>query len=217
MGNLGAAQPDFNLMGQVFTVDDVAQLTYSLNGGPENADITIEDLHLGGNEIAISATDANGHVDTQTLIVERLEGDSTRPFSIVWNEIENPQDVGQYVDGHWTKGPYGLRTQHTGYDRIFLLGNAHWRDYEVTVPVTIHLSTRLPDRQVATMVWGSSCVLPATSPADIETFQQASPNGATNTLAPSPGCAGRSAPICRRRNNSIAATTTSISTTVIFI
>ncbi|MFT5086633.1 MAG: hypothetical protein ACI906_003403 [Candidatus Latescibacterota bacterium] len=162
VGHLGAAQPDFNLMGQVSAVDDLAQLTYSLNGGPEielsvgrgpygfgdghrlarnghfNADITIEDLHLGDNEIAISATAANGHLDTQTLIVERLEGDSTRPLSIVWNEIENPQDVGQYIDGHWAKGPYGLRTQHTGYDRIFLLGNAHWRDYEITVPITIH-------------------------------------------------------------------------------
>ena len=70
--------------------------------------------------------------------MEKSTGDSPLPLRIAWGQIENPQDVGQYVDGHWAIGALGLRTQHTGYDRLFLLGNTHWRDYEIAVPITIH-------------------------------------------------------------------------------
>jgi len=162
VGHLGSAQQDFNFIGQVSAVEDLARLTYSLNGSPEselsvgrdphgfgdgrrlarnghfNADIAIDDLRLGDNSISVHATTTNGDITTQTLVVERLEGDSTLPLSIVWNEVKKPQDVGQYVDGHWAIGAQGLRTQHTGYDRIFLLGNTNWRDYEIAAPVTIH-------------------------------------------------------------------------------
>lgn len=35
-------------------------------------------------------------------------------------------------------GEHGLRTAHMGYDRLFLIGDQSWQDYEVTAVVTIH-------------------------------------------------------------------------------
>ncbi len=56
-------------------------------------------------------------------------------------EVADPQDVGQYVDGEWRLGQQGLRTGHAGYDRLFLIGERDWQDYEVTAEVTVHRVT----------------------------------------------------------------------------
>ncbi len=162
VGHLGNAQDDFNLLGQVSTSATLQRLVYSLNGGSEielnigsaahgfgdtrrlarsghfNADIAIKELREGDNEVVVRATDADGHMHAQTVRIEKLQGDCPLPFVIDWSEVENPQDIGQYVDGHWTQEACGLRTQHTGYDRLFLLGNRSWRDYVVTASVTIN-------------------------------------------------------------------------------
>lgn len=162
VGHLGSAQRDFNLLGAISAVEDLAQLSYRFNDGPEralsagrdpygfgdgrrlarnghfNADIPIEELHLGDNKITVYAIDTNGQSCKKEMIVEKLTGDSTLPLKVTWEQLKNPQDVGQYVDGHWAIGAQGLRTQHTGYDRIFLLGNTNWSDYEITAPITIH-------------------------------------------------------------------------------
>ena len=42
------------------------------------------------------------------------------------------------MDGEWIRTDKGLRTKHTGYDRLFVLGTKKWRDYEVTIPITIN-------------------------------------------------------------------------------
>ncbi len=46
-------------------------------------------------------------------------------------------DVGQPVDGHWSNTGTGLRIDETGYDRLFVIGEIDWQDYEALVPVTI--------------------------------------------------------------------------------
>ena len=159
VGHLGNAQDDFNVMGKVSPADSIASLTYSLNNGPFNrlnfgedtpgyrrfaelghfnADISISELLSGENIVEIIATDKNGQQMSQNVIVDLQSGSYPLPVYIDWSKTTDPQDVGQYVDGHWELEPDGLRTKHIGYDRIFLIGEKSWQDYEITVTAQIN-------------------------------------------------------------------------------
>jgi hypothetical protein len=155
VGHLGQSQHDFNLMGRVEEPRKLLSLQYSLNqsipielnfrayrrvaaDGHFNADIPIAALAPGANTIEVEARFADGSGGRQTVTVERLFGASPLPLDIDWSTVSDPQDVGQYVDGHWRLGEHGLRPAHVGYDRLFLIGDETWRDYQVTAVVTIH-------------------------------------------------------------------------------
>lgn len=162
VGHLGKAQADFNLMGHIENPDAIGNLSYRVNGGEVialsigrapngfgdgrrlarsghfNADIPIAKLRDGDNHIDVVAANNSGEETTARVVVEKCAGSHPLPCTIRWSTVANPQDVGQYIDGHWATGPHGLRTQHTGYERIFLLGSDTWDDYQITVPVTIH-------------------------------------------------------------------------------
>ncbi len=159
VGHLGNAQEDFNVMGKVSPADSIASLTYRLNNGPFirlnfgedtpgyrrlaelghfNADIPIAQLQSGENIVEIIATDGKGRRISQKVIVDLQSGSYPLPVSIDWSNITDPQDAGQYVDGHWELEPNGLRTKHMGYDRIFLIGEKNWQDYEITVTALIN-------------------------------------------------------------------------------
>lgn len=160
VGHLGHAQEDFNILGDVS--DDVVALSYvvgrglpvpltigrNLDGwgdtrrlarqGHFNADIPIECLAFGENEVVLTAQNVDGHEISERVVVCREAGRCLLPVLVDWAQVTNPQDVGQYVDGHWGLEVGGLRTLHTGYDRVFLMGETAWEDYAVTVPITIH-------------------------------------------------------------------------------
>jgi len=159
VGHLGIAQDDFNLMGRVSPAGSIASLTYRLNGGPFvrlnfgedtpgfrrfaglghfNADISMRDLRPGTNSVEVIAVDGTGRRAVQEVIVDLQSGSYQLPVNIDWATIDDPQDVGQYVDGHWELGPDGLRTKHMGYDRIFLIGEKNWQDYEIEVSMIIN-------------------------------------------------------------------------------
>ncbi len=160
VGNLGDAQDDFNLMGEVTENDSIISLHYSLNNslnvelsiargrfgyrrnagnGFFNADIPIEKLNEGMNNILLKTEDVKGKSDSILVSLEKFSSKNyPLPVEIDWAKVDNPQDVGQYVDGEWVIEKNGLRTVHSGYDRIFLIGDKSWQDYEVTVPVTIN-------------------------------------------------------------------------------
>lgn len=155
VGHLGWAQPDFNLMGSVQQPEDLLSLQYTLNeeipvelnfrgyrrlvrNGHFNADIPIASLKPGHNRIELEGLFADGVTARQVVTVTRLSGASPLPLRIDWTTVADPQDVGQYVDGHWLLGEHGLRTGHMGYDRLFLIGNTTWQDYEVTAELTVH-------------------------------------------------------------------------------
>ena len=159
VGHLGSAQDDFNLMGSVHGPAAIASLTYSLNGGAPaplttgegpfgfrrlagpgffNADIAISRLRPGRNIVVLSATDSEGGSSTETVTVSLRTGSYPLPVFIDWEIVTDPQEAGQYVDGRWGLEAGGLRTLHMGYDRVFLIGEKHWQDYEVSVPVTIN-------------------------------------------------------------------------------
>jgi hypothetical protein len=155
VGHLGNGQPDFNLMGRIEDPQRLLSLQYTLNGsipvelnfrryrrlaadGHFNADIPVTSLAPGPNRVEIEARFLDGEVARATMTLTRLRGRSPLPDRIDWAAVADPQDVGQYVDGHWRIGEDGLRPAHVGYDRLFLIGDESWRDYEVTALVTLH-------------------------------------------------------------------------------
>ena len=154
-GHLGIAQPDFNLMGSVAEPKTLLALQYALNDqtpvelnfrgyrrlavdGHFNAEIPIASLRSGPNTIEVEGRFADGVVARQVVTLMRLAGASPLPLWIDWSTTADPQDVGQYVDGHWRLGERGLRTAHMGYDRLFLIGDETWQDYQITAEVTVH-------------------------------------------------------------------------------
>ena len=164
VGHLGVAQDDFNLLGDVEDPSFLTSLTCSVNGhfpewhlqvgsrpdgygdgrrlartGHFNADIPIDVLRPGENVITLTAR-FKENIDPVQLIayVERERGSYSMPTIVDWERTDNAQDAGQCVDGNWGIQEGGLRTLHTGYDRVFLIGEKDWRDYEVNTRVTIH-------------------------------------------------------------------------------
>jgi hypothetical protein len=155
VGHLGDGQDDFNLMGRIENPRELLSLQYTLGqsipvelnwrayrrvalDGHFNADIPVAALVPGTNEIELEARFQGGDVARRTVVVTRSFGSSPLPRRIEWARVADPQDVGQYVDGHWRLGEHGLRTAHAGYDRLFLIGERSWQDYEITVAITVH-------------------------------------------------------------------------------
>ena len=106
--------------------------------GDFNADIPLERLQPGANTVQLIARDNLGNESSVTVTVNKETGASPLPYTVDWSTVSDPQDVGQYVDGKWTLEDTGLRIREMGYDRLFLLGETAWQDYEITVPVTVH-------------------------------------------------------------------------------
>ena len=106
--------------------------------GHFNADIPIASLHSGPNTIEVEGRFLDGVTARQVVTLTRLAGSSPLPLQIDWSTTADPQDAGQYVDGHWRLGEQGLRTAHMGYDRLFLIGDMTWQDYQITAAVTVH-------------------------------------------------------------------------------
>jgi hypothetical protein len=163
VGHLGTAQGDFNLLGDVEDAGFLTALTCTINGaipdwqlqvgrrldgygdgrrlgrtGHFNADIPLEVLRPGENVITLTATYREGDPFILTAYVQLETGAYPMPVLVDWSREDTVQDVGQCVDGHWGIQEDGLRTLHSGYDRVYLIGERTWRDYEVNVRATIH-------------------------------------------------------------------------------
>jgi hypothetical protein len=156
VGHLGTVQPDYNLVGHVEGSASIVSLTYRLNDGAWlplstgvyrrivaegdfNADIPVLALRPGPNQVLLRAEDARGHVAEETVTL-RYEpgGPYPLPTTIHWAEVSRLDDVGLVTDGRWAIRGGGLHTEKMGYDRVFMLGDTTWQDYQVTGTVTIH-------------------------------------------------------------------------------
>ena len=113
-----------------------------VSDGDFNADIPIGGLAPGPNEITVTARFRDGAVVSRTVTLARESGRRPLPARIRWREVRDPQEAGQYVDGKWGLDGGGLRTLQTGYDRLFLIGERNWRDYEVRATITVHAVER---------------------------------------------------------------------------
>lgn len=155
-GPNGDPQKWVNIVGNVA---GAVSLTYSLNGspaktlaiGPNNSrlgssgDFNIElnyiDLNAGNNTVTITATDSLS-VTTQAIVTVNYQA---RPgawtpgtYTIDWSTASKVTDVAQVVDGNWVINAGKAKTAAAGFDRLIAIGDMSWRDYTVTVPVTVH-------------------------------------------------------------------------------
>ena len=153
-GNGGISQPDFNLLGRVVHANGIRSLTYSVNNGNEvtlnytrsrrldrfgdiNADIPVSILNRKKNLVVLTVKDKMNRTIRDTVWVRRAHNHMPLPATIHWAKVKELQDVGQIVDGKWKITKDGLEIEEPGYDRIFIIGDKNWKDYEITVPVKI--------------------------------------------------------------------------------
>ena len=65
------------------------------------------------------------------------------PYNVDWSTVSDIQDVAQVVDGQWIISN-GKATPTQGYDRIIAMGNMTWKNYTVTVPITLNSAMTFP-------------------------------------------------------------------------
>lgn len=159
VGHLGDAQKDFNIVGHIEPWEEVTKLNWRLNSGGAkamtfrafrrlvsngdfNADIPISLMVAGTNQVKLTAQLRDGRKLERTVLVEKTKGSRPLPCHIRWRDLQNVQDAGQVVDGKWDIESGRLRTLQTGYDRLFLIGERTWRDYQVRSSFVINSVSR---------------------------------------------------------------------------
>ncbi len=157
-GRLGTPQRWANVLGRVADSDGIGSLAYSIDGGairglsvgPDgrrlasagdfNADLLITQLSYGEHSMVLHAVDKGGRVRTRTItVVRELAPIWALPYTAAWTSTAGITDVAQPLDGRWTTfggNRVGIAPADTGYDRLMMIGDVTWTDYDVRVPVT---------------------------------------------------------------------------------
>lgn len=154
-GSPGIAQKWVNILGDVANCPEIAALSYRVNGGEErslsigpdgrrlaakgdfNADIASTELQSGSNQVEVIARDSYGQATTASVQIDWRGETWPLPYQVDWQAVTNVQDAGQIVDGKWQVAAGLLEPTALAYDRVVALGDIGWRDYEVTVPITV--------------------------------------------------------------------------------
>ena len=157
-GNVGETQRWINVLGNA-DPEQVTSLSYSLNGGPDQAlslgpdtrrlqengdfNIDIDFDALNGTSvddvITIKATLTTGDVITKDVVIDYVDGNIWDPnYQVDWSTVTDLQDVTQIVDGNWAIDGDGVRTTETGYDRILAFGDKTWDNYEANFTMTVN-------------------------------------------------------------------------------
>jgi hypothetical protein len=155
----GTPQRWVNILGNVSDPVGVGSLTYTLNGGSAVAlsmgpdtrrlskpgDFNIDILYRSlrplpdSNIVALTARNTSGTYTRDTVVVRYLPGTVwPRVTDITWGSASCLYDSVQMVDGDWSVVPGGVHCAAVGYDRLLAFGDTTWKDYEITVPITIH-------------------------------------------------------------------------------
>ena len=163
-GHLGTPQTWINILGNVSDSSSaVVALNYSLNDGAahqlvlgkdnlrlENTnDFNIEESYTnfscGSNHIDLSANDSAGNVNNTRVNISYSCGiDWPMPYNVDWSTVSDIQDVAQVVDGQWIISNGKATPTPQGYDRIIAMGNMTWKNYTVTVPITLNSAMTFP-------------------------------------------------------------------------
>lgn len=168
-GRLGIPQRWVNVLGSVASAEQVASLSYSVNGGAPNrlsvgkngtrlaapGDFNIEldqrELRAGKNRLILPATDKAGRQSSQAVTVHFTSNRRwPLPYAIDWAKVRKIQDAVQIVDGLWKLDGAGIRTVQPYYDRVVAIGDLTWTDYEATVQIVFHRLHRA-DREAAAL------------------------------------------------------------------
>lgn len=159
-GHIGNPQRWINILGNLPMPQDTTFLAYYLNGEPQlplsfstqnsirlaregnfNVEIAADRLRDGLNYVRILAFDGTDNPVSRTVMVDYESGNVwPQNYSIQWDQVDNISDVAQIVDGDWVIEPNGIRPTVAHYDRLISIGDVQWKDYEVTVDVTLHQS-----------------------------------------------------------------------------
>jgi hypothetical protein len=156
-GTNGQGQQFINILGNVDDV--VTELSYTLNGGavrmlsigedtrrlqnPGDFNIDIRYSALDGSAVddivTITAKTATGAVFTQDVVIDYEDGVAWNPnYTIDWSAVSNLHDAVQVADGQWAIGPDGLRPTQLGYDRVVVMGDHNWDNFQLTTQITMH-------------------------------------------------------------------------------
>lgn len=146
-----------NILGNVSPAGAVVSLEYKLNNGAYKpldmgstsrrlyfaGDFSVEidyaNLQSGDNTVTIRARNTQGQTSTRAVTLTYTPNQNwPLPYVATWGDAAKIEDVAQVTDGLWTVEGDVLRPQQLAYDRLVAIGDQSWRDYEVTVPVTIH-------------------------------------------------------------------------------
>lgn len=162
LGQLGVPQKWANVIGEVWDSEPIQSLSYALNGGPSNplnmgpgslndrltrdGDYNIEidynDLHVGLNDVVITAIDTLGEQTNKTVMLNFTSGTTwALPDTVNFESAPSIADEALVVDGLWSMVDGGVRTDSgaVGLDRALVVGNVNWKtEYEVLVPFTVH-------------------------------------------------------------------------------
>jgi hypothetical protein len=160
-GHNGIQQRWVNVLGNVSGPQPITLLTYSLNNapavplnmGPDDRRLTLPGdfiveldyttLQQGNNQLTITAGDDNNPPTVAQVTIE-YHGDSQTwtPGSYVfeWQTAAAIHDLGHVVTGEWAldQAAGTVKPVIFDYDRLLGIGDLSWRDYTVTVPVTIN-------------------------------------------------------------------------------
>ncbi len=90
------------------------------------------------HDLLIHAVDELGDEVTERVTLVNHAQSCALPYTIKWDEVAQIQDVAHVVDGIWSITADGVSPEEIGYDRLIAIGDMAWRDYEVTVPITVH-------------------------------------------------------------------------------
>lgn len=161
-GHLGGhPQRWVNVLGSVSPAEKISTLRYTLNGQPPhelsfrednkriardgdfNVEILRDSLRGGINQVVVIAESDSGSIVTKEVEVIYIDDGRTwpLPYEIDWSTVDRIQQAAQIVDGKWQLTEHGVRSVERYYDRVLALGDASWRDYEVSTTVTVHALT----------------------------------------------------------------------------
>ena len=156
-GPRGDPQKWVNILGNVSSAVPLSSLTYTVNGGPPqtlrvgpdnmrlaltgdfNIELDYTDLLPGANQVVITALD-NAAASSQAVVtVNYAAAPAWTPqnLTVNWAAATKVSDVAQVVDGNWTIDNGTARPVVMEFDRLLAIGDLSWRDYTVTVPITI--------------------------------------------------------------------------------
>ena len=157
-GGHGDPQKWINVLGNIASAAPLTALDYTLNGGPArpltvgpdnmrlarpgdfNIELDYTDLHAGANSVVITAADETGATTQATVTVDYLGGGVTwspQTYTFNWATAQRIDELAQVVDGEWALDGSGVRPTVFDFDRLLALGDLSWRDYTVTVPITV--------------------------------------------------------------------------------
>lgn len=156
-GSPARAQNWINVLGNASPAEDIAKLSYQLNGGSEklltpgsdlhrlaragdfNIELGWDEVREGENTLLITAEDKRGRVSERTLTLQVEKGNAwPLPYAVDFSRVAQLQRVAQVVDGKWVLTEDGVRTAEPYYDRVLTIGDSSWENYEVNLSLTVH-------------------------------------------------------------------------------